>query len=294
MKYSIDKNIFHEIVNKFGILSDYQDIENYEKKIQNFKFNTNQIMNSINNEEIIDKIIRDFENWLKVLIYIDKNSSWFKSLSTEELAQTICEEGIYNKRNSISKNFKRKELLYQISLNQKAYQKKKIIKLDFNLLDKYTIFFKQDYNDNLSSLIYSLDHSYYSNKKINIHHRKSYRDHLFAIVSLENEIFDTCEYGISWLLETGWWPYFYQINNELRKFYFDNNLEYHFPIHVSKNNLYSISTINFKEIIRYIDKFKNQKTKFKNIEKLSNCLIKQIIYIKQKIAIRYIENTLNN
>lgn len=294
MKYSIDKNIFHEIVNKFGILSNYQDIENYEKKIQNFKFNTNQIMNSINNEEIIDKIIRDFENWLKVLIYIDKNSSWFKSLSTEELAQTICEEGIYNKRNSISKNFKRKELLYQISLNQKAYQKKKIIKLDFNLLDKYTIFFKQDYNDNLSSLIYSLDHSYYSNKKINIHHRKSYRDHLFAIVSLENEIFDTCEYGISWLLETGWWPYFYQINNELRKFYFDNNLEYHFPIHVSKNNLYSISTINFKEIIRYIDMFKNQKTKFKNIEKLSNCLIKQIIYIKQKIAIRYIENTLNN
>ena len=44
---------------------------------------------------------------------------------------------------------------------------------------------------------------YISNKKINIHHRKSYRDHLFAIVTLEGEPFDTCEHNLSWLLETG-------------------------------------------------------------------------------------------
>lgn len=294
MKNVIDKNIFLEIINKFGINSDYQNIDNYEKKIQNFKFNTTQIMRNNNNDDkIINKIISDFESWLKILIYIDKNCSWFQSINTEELAQKITINGIYNKKNTIIKNFKHKEVIHQITLNQKAYQKKKIVKLDFNLLDKYTIFFKQGYNDNLSSLIYSLDHSYYNNKKICIHHRKSYRDHLFAIITLENEPFFTCEYGLSWLLETGWWPYFYLINEDLKKFLIENNLEYHFPIHVSKNNLYSISTINLNEISKNINLFKTQKNKFKNIEKLNNQILKQIIYIKEKIAIRYIENILN-
>lgn len=293
MQNIIDKNLFLELINKFGINNDYQEIENYEKKIQNFKFNTIEIFNKNTNIEIVNKIIRDFESWFNILVYIDKNYSWFKSISTEELAQKITIYGIYNKRNTIVKNFKHKEVMFQISLNQKAYQKKKIIKIDFNLLDKYTIFFKQDYNDNLSSLIYSLDHSYYTNKKIHVHHRKSYRDHLFAIISLENEPFPTCEYNASWLLQTGWWPYFYLINKDLRDFCVENNLEYHFPIHVSKNNLYSMSTINLDNTKKMIETFKRQKNNFKQIEKLNNHLIKQIINIKQKIAIKYIESLLS-
>lgn len=292
MKKIIDKSIFEKLIYKFGINSNYQEIENFEKKIQNFKFNTTQLWNKTINENLVNKLINDFESWSNVLKYIDKNYSWFKSIGTEELARKITIEGIYNKKNILKKNFKCKEILFQITLNQKAYQKKKIIKIDFNLLDKYSIFIKQGYNDNLSSLIYSLDHSCYSNKKINIHHRKSYHDHLFAIITLENEPFNTCEYNLSWLLETGWWPYFYQINHELQSFCNKNNLDYHFPIHVSKNNLFSMSTINFASIDKMIEKFKIQKNKFKNLDKLNVAILKQIIFIKQKIAIKYIENLL--
>ena len=292
MKKIIDKSTFDKLIYKFGINSNYQEIENFEKKIQNFKFNTTKIWNKNINEDLINKIIDDFDSWLNILKYIDKNYSWFKSIETEELAKKIIVDGIYNKKSVFKKNFKCKEILFQITLNQKAYQKKKIIKIDFNLLDKYAIFIKQGYNDNLSSLIYSLDHSYYNNKKINIHHRKSYRDHLFAIVTLEGEPFDTCEHNLSWLLETGWWPYFYKINHELKSFCIKNNLDYHFPIHVSKNNLFSMSIINFSTIDKMIENFKLEKIKFKDLEKLNTAILKQIIFIKQKIAIKYIENLL--
>ncbi len=291
---NIDRNQFLELINKFGIINDYQEIENYEKKIQNFKFNTSEIFNKKMSSTILNKIVKDYESWLNILIYIDNNYSWFKSINTIELSQKITLNGIYNQKKTIKKNFKNKEVLFQISLNQKAYQKKKIIKIDFNLLDKHTIFLKQGYNDNLSSLIYSLDHSYYQNKKINIHNSKSYRDHLFAIISLEAEPFSTCEYNISWLLETGWWPYFYSIINELKLFCITNNFEFHFPIHISKNNLYAMSSININNIKKIINQFKNQKTNFKKMSQLSDYLIKQIIYIKQKIAIRYIESILND
>ena len=62
MQNIIDKNLFLELINKFGINNDYQEIENYEKKIQNFKFNTIEIFNKNTNIEIINKIIRDFES----------------------------------------------------------------------------------------------------------------------------------------------------------------------------------------------------------------------------------------
>ena len=62
MQNIIDKNLFLELINKFGINNDYQEIENYEKKIQNFKFNTIEIFNKNTNIEIVNKIVRDFES----------------------------------------------------------------------------------------------------------------------------------------------------------------------------------------------------------------------------------------
>ena len=59
---NIDRNQFLELINKFGIINDYQEIENYEKKIQNFKFNTSEIFNKKMSSTILNKIVKDYES----------------------------------------------------------------------------------------------------------------------------------------------------------------------------------------------------------------------------------------
>ena len=54
-----------------------------------------------------------------------------------------------------------------------------------------------------------------------------------------------------------------------------------------------MSTINLDNTRKMIQTFKRRKNNFKQIEKLNNHLIKQIINIKQKIAIKYIESLLS-
>ena len=205
-------NSFNKLLNNIEYIDeDIYCIENYESLLHNLRFEINDLLK---NNENISKLKHKLVDWIKLIKYINCNWIKFNHLYSDNTILDIKNNGIWN---NITYNDKFKKVFFQINFVKETYQKNKIIKMDFNLLDKHhDIFFKYYNNDNLSSIISSFDDIKYTNKKIILHNKKHYNDYLFAIISLEENAYNTCENNVDWILSTtGWKQYFGEIMNKL-------------------------------------------------------------------------------
>lgn len=204
------------------------------------KFNLKEISDSLNN--LLDIIF--------VFNYIEANNKDFKFKFNKEEAKQIDLHGfniadIYPY--SINEYKHKKDLIVHFVKTWKPNAKKKIVRLNFSLLDKkYSWYNKIGLSYNISSLVDSFDKQDYLWSNLSIKNQINKNDLLAATINLDLDVENLCEDALIWLDDTSWSAFMDYAQNELAKFCQINNLDYHYSYRLSIKKINAtLRNINF-------------------------------------------------
>lgn len=226
-EWKIDHNEWDEFKHYFNFLSTKKASHLCLMKPEDVRFSLNEISDSLNN--LLDIIF--------VFNYIEGNSQDFKfKFSTEETKQINLHgfdvASIYPYKVDEYKH--QKDLIVHLTKTWKPNAKKKVVQLNFSLLDhKYSWYNKSGLSYNISSLVDALDKQVYLWSNLSIKNQTNRDDLLAATINLEIDAENLCEDSLIWLEDTSWAAFMGHAQDELAKFCEINNLEYHYSYRLS-------------------------------------------------------------
>ena len=257
-------------------------------------------------------------SWVTVANFIEENIKYYSTKPSLRQGKVYRQNGvrlINNEMDEENNVFPNKRIILQIKKQDYTRDGKDVYRVDFNLLDDVHKNYSKLLEDNVSSVIDSMDNNSFIYKNVDLRRQLDKQDKLFGVVSIDDTIYNICEYGTSWLLQTGWNYTFVNANEQLKDFCNKHDLDYHYSYQISYDNLYfaireyntkieeSLSLIN-KSKVEYdseLDKLDEYEklTKFKqmfvNVKKIKNSLaIKTSFLLEQnQIVLEAIKNKLN-
>ena len=192
-------------------------------------------------EDDVEKIINISKNWVIVSNFIEENIAYYSTKPSIREGRGYRQDGvrlINNEQDEENNVFPQKRIVVQIKKADSSESSEDIYRVDFNLLDDVHPSYSKYLVDNISSIIDSMDKNTFKYKNVDIKKQIDKKDKLFAVISIEDTIYNICEYGTAWLLQTGWNYTFVYVNEELKQFCANNDLDYHFSYQISYDNLY--------------------------------------------------------
>lgn len=241
-KIGTDLHIPSDKILNFNFYEDY--LEKYNLPILTYESSSitlKQMTDSLN--KILDLIF--------LLNYIENNHLMFNYKMSSNETKDIKTNGFNINRFftvDVNEYFFEKELIVHINKVNRPNLKKKIIRLNFSLLDKkYSLLEYDVKKNNLISIINSIDKYQFTWSNINIHKQVDARDYLFATLNLEIELDNLCENSLNWIRTTSWAPFYLNAQKQLKLFCELNNYKYHFSYKDSVRNInHSLKNINHK------------------------------------------------
>lgn len=210
-------------------------------KPNEIKFTLKEISDSLNN--LLDIIF--------VFNYIEGNNKDFKFKFNPTEVKKINLHGfniaeIYSYKVDEYKH--KKDLIVHFVRTWKPNAKKRIVRLNFSLLDhKYSWLNKDGLSYNISSLINAFDKQNYLWSNLSIKNQTSRDDLLAATINLDLDVKNLCEDSLIWLDDTSWAAFMDYAQNELAKFCEINSLDYHYSYNLSIKKINAtLRNINYK------------------------------------------------
>lgn len=189
----------------------------------------------------LEKIISDSFDWILISSFLEDNIEAYDTKATTQEINLYRNEGLIltTQEEYESQNiFPDKTLHLQLTLTDQEVNNDPVVRVDFNLLDNMHHHWDNEKDDNVASLLDVMDRHQFMYQNVDIKNQVIKADKLFAIISIEDTSYNICEYATAWLLATGWNYSFLYANQEVRKFYSENKLDYHFSYCTSIDNLY--------------------------------------------------------
>ena len=242
---------FEQIVSDWKIPADeLYSFNRYLSFLKNYKLSVLSNENINFSLNVISESLISLLDLIFTTNYIESNFKKFTvKLDPKERKQLV--ECGFNKspffadNNSLHKH--KKDLIFQVNKMEKLGTKKKILRLDFSLLDKkYHLLEMNALSFNISSLINALDKQEFLWNNAEIKHQTNKHDHLFANVNIDIEPKHLCESGVSWLEGTGWAAFIPDVQAKVKAFCSENNYKYHYSYRLSINAANNaLKNINF-------------------------------------------------